>query len=100
MNRQKKNIDNIVKIVLTVCIGVLLLVIGNNKEQIGKIFGEDTKDVNQTSVNVEKTSFEKVNIKTGNEVISKITDETGQKIYFFDVGQADSILIVNNGKQC
>ena len=98
MNRQKKNIDNIVKIVLTVCIGVLLLVIGNNKEQIGKIFGEDTKDVNQTSVNVEKTSFEKVNIKTGNEVISKITDETGQKIYFFDVGQADSILIVNNGK--
>ena len=48
MNRQKKNIDNIVKIVLTVCIGVLLLVIGNNKEQIGKIFGEDTKDVNQT----------------------------------------------------
>lgn len=97
MKNQKKNVNNIVKLILAVIIGIMLLALGFNQEQIGKILVDDGQ-TQQTSINQEQTSFEKVTIETGNEVISKITDEKGSKVYFFDVGQADSMLIVNNGQ--
>lgn len=43
--------------------------------------------------------LENITIQTGNSCISKIDiNEDVLRVYYFDVGQADSILIVNNGE--
>ena len=111
MGNQKKNTKNIknsknlTKIILIVIIGIILTVLGVSKEEIEKIFADTNNENVQTSIsseqtagNLEQTSFDKVTIETGNDVIKKIEDQSGSKVYYFDVGQADSILIVNNGK--
>lgn len=99
MKKRKKNksTENIVKLILVIIMGILLLAVGNNQEQIGKILGENANGIEQTSSSIEETAFEKVTVKTGSDVIQNITNESGLKVYFFDVGQADSILITNNG---
>ena len=100
-----KNIEKIIKLVLAIVIAIVLLIAGITRENIEEIFGMQNEDVVQTSTTQElvsgtqeQTSFNKVTIETGNDVIKKITDQNGSKVYYFDVGQADSILIVNNGK--
>lgn len=43
--------------------------------------------------------LENITVQTGNDCIAKTDiNEDVLKVYFFDVGQADSILIVNNGQ--
>ena len=100
-----KNIEKIIKLVLAIVIAIVLLIAGITRENIEEIFGMQNEDVVQTSTTQElvsgtqeQTSFNKVTIETGNDVIKKNTDQNGSKVYYFDVGQADSILIVNNGK--
>ena len=100
-----KNIEKKIKIVLGIVIAIVLLIVGITRENIEEIFGMQNEDVVQTSTTQElvsgtqeQTSFNKVTIETGNDVIKKNTDQNGSKVYYFDVGQADSILIVNNGK--
>ena len=103
-NNKEKN--NLIKIVLVVVITLILALFGINNEEVQKIFADPTALINdQTTENLENSvgnfensSFDKVTIETGNSVIKKIENQSGSKIYFFDVGQADSILIVNNGK--
>ena len=85
--------NNIVKLILTIAIGIILLVIGSTNEQIGKMLGN--VDTNQ---NAEKVQLEGLTISYGEHVIKEITDTNNLKVYYFDVGQADSILIVNNNK--
>ena len=106
--QNNKETNNLIKIILVVAITVALAILGISREEIEKIFADPTSVSNeQTSVvsntdnnsgTLENSSFDKVTIETGNSVIKKIEDESGSKIYFFDVGQADSILIVNNGQ--
>ena len=106
--QNNKETNNLIKIILVVAITVVLAILGISREEIEKIFADPTSVSNeQTSVvsntdnnsgTLENSSFDKVTIETGNSVIKKIEDESGSKIYFFDVGQADSILIVNNGQ--
>lgn len=91
MKKVKEN--NIVKLILTIAIGIILLVLGSTNEQIGKMLGN--VDTNQ---NAEKVQLEGLTISYGEHVIKEITDTNNLKIYYFDVGQADSILIVNNNK--
>lgn len=93
MKKVKEN--NIVKLILTIAIGIILLVLGSTNEQIGKMLGN--VDTNQ---NAEKVQLEGLTISYGEHVIKEITDTNNLKVYYFDVGQADSILIVNNNKQC
>ena len=103
-NNKEKN--NLVKIALVVVITLVLALFGINNEEVQKIFADPTallnekttENLNNSVGNVENSSFDKVTIETGNSVIKKIENQSGSKIYFFDVGQADSILIVNNGK--
>lgn len=91
MKKVKEN--NIVKLILTIAIGIILLVLGSTNEQIGKMLG--SVDTNQ---NAEKVQLEGLTISYGEHVIKEITDTNNLKVYYFDVGQADSILIVNNNK--
>lgn len=91
MKKVKEN--NIVKLILTIAIGIILLVLGSTNEQIGKMLGN--VDTNQ---NAEKVQLEGLTISYGEHVIKEITDTNNLKVYYFDVGQADSILIVNNNK--
>lgn len=63
------------------------------------LFGGDNL-LNAFSAKSEKVEgLENVSIQTGSSCISKINvNEDVLRVYYFDVGQADSILIVNNGE--
>ena len=98
MSKKVKENSNIVKLVLTIIVGVLLLVLGSTNEQIGRILNI-TSDDTEVSAQIEENKIdESITIKCGKDVISKIEDTQKLMVYYFDVGQADSILIVNNGK--
>ena len=59
----------------------------------GKFFSAEGQGVS----NVE--GLQNVTVQTGKECISKINvNEDVLRVYYFDVGQADSILIVNKGE--
>lgn len=48
---------------------------------------------------LQPTNLENISVATGNDCITPIDiNEDTLRVYFFDVGQADSILIVNNGQ--
>lgn len=107
-----KNENKNLKLILGIIITVILFIIGITRQNIEGIFGAQNNEINKivsseeqqtASQDIiqgkkEQTSFNKVTIETGNSVINKLENLSGSKIYFFDVGQADSILIVNNGK--
>lgn len=106
--QNKKETNNLVKIIIVVAITVVLAILGISREEIEKIFADPTAVSNEQTVEIsnnennsstlENSGFDKVTIETGNSVIKKIENQSGSKIYFFDVGQADSMLIVNNGQ--
>ena len=64
--------------------------------------GEEILDLfatNNTSVNAQPTNLENVSVATGDNCLSKIDiNEDKLRVYYLDVGQADSILIVNKGQ--
>ena len=91
MKKVKEN--NIVKLILTIAIGIILLILGSTNEQIGKMLGGTN-----TEQDIEKVELDGITISYGENVIKEITNTSNLKVYYFDVGQADSILIVNNNK--
>ena len=91
MKKVKEN--NIVKLILTIAIGIILLILGSTNEQIGKMLG----NVNPYQ-DIEKVQLEGLTISYGENVIKEITNTNNLKVYYFDVGQADSILVVNDNK--
>lgn len=83
----KKSTSNIVKLVSVIILGFILVIASKQL----------AKNVNTSGLKVE--GLDNVEIKTGEECISKISsDDPNLRVYYFDVGQADSILVVNNGK--
>lgn len=84
----KKANSNIVKLVSVIILGFILVF-------ASKQFA--TTSNNTEVINIE--GLENIQIETGNGCISKISsDDKNLRVYYFDVGQADSILIVDNGK--
>src|SRR5574344_2100303 len=84
---KKKTTNNIVKLISVIVLGFILVVASKQLAM----------NTNSTGTNV--NGLENVSIQTGAECISKISsDDQNLRTYFFDVGQADSILIVDNGK--
>lgn len=98
MSKKVKENSNVVKLVLTIIVGVLLLVLGSTNEQIGRMLNITSDDTNDIAQVEKKQIDETLTIKCGKDVINKIEDTQKLMVYYFDVGQADSILIVNNGK--
>ena len=98
--QNNKETNNLVKIILVVAITVILAILGISREEIEKIFADPTAVSNEQTVKIsnnennsstlENSGFDKVTIETGNSVIKKIENQSGSKIYFFDVGQACS----------
>ena len=77
MRKVKEN--NIIKLIITIVIGIILLVLGGTNGQIGK-FAEKS-----TSADVNKESLDGITISYGENVIQKITDTSNLKVYYFDV---------------
>lgn len=72
------------------------------------LFGEENNNLNTSILNESNSeinvtnpeNLKDVTIKTSKEITSDFMsdDQTSLKVYFFDVGQADSMLIQNNGE--
>ena len=93
MSNQNNKSGNSSKAISTVISIIVLIVIA--------IFGGDSllKQFTAESQVVNVDGLENVTIQTGKGCISKINvNEDVLRVYYFDVGQADSILIVNNGE--
>lgn len=93
-NKRNKSTGNTSKTVSTIISIIVLIVIA--------LFGGDNilslfTAQSQVIANVE--GLDNLTVQTGKGCISKINvDEDVLRVYYFDVGQADSILIVNNGE--
>jgi len=93
-NKRNKSTGNASKTVSTIISIIVLIVIA--------LFGGDNilslfTAQSQVVANVE--GLDNLTVQTGKGCISKINaDEDVLRVYYFDVGQADSILIVNNGE--
>ena len=93
-NKSTKNTSNKSKAISTLISIVVLIVVA--------LFGGDNimnLITAQSQVVTNIDALENVTVQTGTGCISKINvDEDVLRVYYFDVGQADSILIVNNGE--
>lgn len=93
MKKNNFNVNNLtgkklVRTIISIIIVILVAVLGKTNFNAAE---------SQQVSNIE--GLENVTIQTGNGCISKIdTSEDTLRVYYFDVGQADSILIVNNGE--
>lgn len=86
-NMSSKTISAIISIIVLI---VVALFGGDN---LLKIFTAQSQEVSSVE------GLENVTVQTGKECISKINvNEDVLRVYYFDVGQADSILIVNKGE--
>ena len=96
MNKKNQNQQyNLTKTIIVIVVAIIFGILGIEKDNIQNILGDNLAITNSIK---EATSFDKIQIETGNSVISNIQNKVGNRVYFFDVGQADSILVVNNGK--
>lgn len=85
--KQKTN-SNIVKLISVIILGFILIF-------ASKEFA--SSNINKNVISVE--GLENISIITGESCVTKIDEnEKKLRVYFFDVGQADSILITENGK--
>lgn len=91
-NNKKKN--SIVGGIISVVIILLLAVFGNNSEVLNILTSSANDNLNVESIE----NLENITITTGNNCISKIPNDDYLRVYCFDVGQGDSMLIVNKGK--
>lgn len=91
MSSNKKNNNKVISAIISVIVIILIALFGG--EGLLNNFLAESKEVS----NVE--GLENITIQTGSSCISKIDiNEDVLRVYYFDVGQADSILIVNNGE--
>lgn len=85
----KKLNNNVVKLACIIILGFLLVIISNNINLL-KAEGRKVESIN---------GLKNVSIETGETCIEKIEEnDNNLRVYYFDVGQADSILVVNNQK--
>jgi len=85
----KKLNNNVVKLACIIILGFLLVIISNNINLL-KAEGRKVESID---------GLKNVSIETGETCIEKIEEnDNNLRVYYFDVGQADSILAVNNQK--
>lgn len=90
MNNNSKNSSKAITTIIAIIIILISAFWGG--DSLLKSFTAESR-----ITNVE--GLENVSIQTGNSCISQINiNEDVLRVYFFDVGQADSILVVNNGQ--
>lgn len=92
----KKNTgkNSIIGSVIAIVIILLITIFGADSEFFNVLTAQASNNVNVETV----ANLDNITITTGNDCISKIPEDEYLRVYCFDVGQGDSILIVNNGK--
>lgn len=86
---KKETKEKLAKLVILIILGILYALFNKN-------FGQG-KTTNIQVTNVD--GLENIEIITGEDCLTKIQDgDENLRVYYFDVGQADSILIVNENK--
>lgn len=93
MSKKKYNKNRNKTISTIVSIIVFIIIVVFSKDSILNNFTAQSQEV----ANIQ--GLENITVQTGSSCISKIDiNEDTLRVYYFDVGQADSILIVNNGE--
>ena len=93
MSKKKYNKNRNKTISTIVSIIVLIVIAIYSKDSILNNFTAQSQEV----ANIQ--GLENITVQTGSSCISKIDiNEDTLRVYYFDIGQADSILIVNNGE--
>ena len=92
-NKNGKNANKTISTIISIIILLVIAIFGG--DNILNSFTAKSQEIDGANVQ----GLENVIVQTGEECISKIdVNEDVLKVYYFDVGQADSILIVNNGQ--
>ena len=87
----KKDTNKAISTVIAIIFVIVVAIFGG--DNLLSTFTAQSKEVSTIQ------GLENVSIQTGDSVISSTNiNEDTLKVYYFDVGQADSILIVNNGE--
>ena len=89
-NKSGGLIGSIIAIIIIIAIALF----GGNTDLLNVLTASASDNVNVENVE----SLENVTITTGNSCISNIPNDGALRVYCLDVGQGDSILISNNGK--
>lgn len=85
-----KNGNKIITLIITVILIIIAYFGGDNLLKVLPAQGHEVTKID---------SLKNVTVETGDGTVSRINvNEDVLRVYFFDVGQADSILIVNNGE--
>ena len=92
-SNNRKNTNKAVSTIISIILLILVAYFGG--DNILNIFTAQSQEVVSASVE----GLDNITVQTGKGCISKINiNEDVLRVYFFDVGQADSILVVNNGE--
>ena len=92
-NKNGKNANKTISTIISIIILLVIAIFGG--DNILNSFTAKSQEIDGANVQ----GLENVIVQTGEECISKIdVNEDVLRVYYFDVGQADSILIVNNGQ--
>ncbi len=92
-NKNGKNANKTISTIISIIILLVIAIFGG--DNILNSFTAKSQEIDGANVQ----GLENVIVQTGENCISKIdVNEDVLRVYYFDVGQADSILIVNNGQ--
>lgn len=87
MKKDKKS--SVIGSIVTIIILAIMAIIGANSDDLYTSQAQNSEQVE---------NLDNVTIYTGNGVISEIPDDGNLRVYCLDVGQGDSILVVNNNQ--
>lgn len=92
----KKNTgkNGIIGSVIAIVIVILMAIFGFDTDVSDFLTAQASNNLNVETV----ANLDNITITTGNDCIARIPEDEYLRLYCFDVGQGDSILIVNNGK--
>lgn len=94
MNIKKNQKNTLLGAIITTIIILMLIVCGDNSQIFKTLTSATNGNVNSETIE----NLKNVTIVTGNDCISKIPGDNSLRVYCFDVGQGDSILITNNNQ--
>ncbi len=89
---KKNNKSSVIGSIITIICLIIIAAFGTNNQS----FYTSQANADQTIEQIE--NIENVTIYKGNECISKIPNDNSLRVFCLDVGQGDSILVVNNKK--
>ncbi|MBP3503223.1 MAG: MBL fold metallo-hydrolase [Clostridia bacterium] len=94
MAKRKIKNNSIIGTIITLIVIAAFILLGDNLQGLNVLTASASDNVNSEIIE----NLKNVSIITGNDCISKIPEDENLRVYCLDVGQGDSILISNKGK--